>query len=59
MGLRSGRHKMLEFVKKEVKNGFPEDAGKKRENTVEGMLKEFTTKIDNLLAAKEKEIMTV
>ena len=59
VGLRSGRHKMLEFIKKEVKNGFPEDAGKKRESTVEGMLKEYTTKIDNLLEAKEKDIMTV
>jgi len=56
---RSIRHKMIDFVKKEVKNGYPEDAGKKKEAEVEQMVKGTATRIDDLLSAKEKEIMTV
>ena len=56
---RSARHKMIDFIKKEVKNGYPEDAGKKKEAEVEGMVKSVAAKIEDLLTAKEKEIMTV
>lgn len=59
VALRSNRHKMLEFIKKEVKDGYPEDAGKRKEEEVESMIKSASSKIDDLLAAKEKEIMTV
>jgi len=56
---RSARHKLIDFIKKEVKNGYPEDAGKKKEAEVEGMIKNVASKIEGLLEAKEKEIMTV
>ena len=56
---RSARHKMIDFIKKEVKEGYPEDAGKKKEGEVEGMVKNIASKIEELLEAKEKEIMTV
>ncbi len=59
VSLRSGRHKMIDFIKKEVKNGYPEDAGKKKEAEVEQMVKDYTTKIESILAAKEKDIMKV
>ena len=59
IAFRSERHKMIDFIKKEVKEGYPEDAGKKREAEVEQMIKEFMTKVDGLLEGKEKEIMTV
>lgn len=59
VAVRNTRHKVIDFVKKEVKNGYPEDAGKKREAEVESMVKSFYTKIEELLSAKEKEIMTV
>lgn len=59
ISLRSERHKVIDFIKKEVKDGYPEDAGKKKEADVEQMVKEFTKRIEDLLAAKEKEIMTV
>ncbi len=59
IALRTIRHKMMDFIKKEVKDGYPEDAGKRREAEVETMLKEYYSKIDELLNAKEKEIMTV
>ncbi len=59
ISLRNERHKMIDFIRKEVKDGYPEDAGKKRENEVEEMMKEYYKKIEDLLDAKEKEIMTV
>ena len=59
VSLRNTRHKVMEFIKKEVKDGYPEDAGKKRESEVQAMITSFGKKIDEILAAKEKDIMTV
>lgn len=59
ISIRTARHKMIDFIKKEVKDGYPEDAGKRKESEVEQMLKDITKRIEDFLAAKEKEIMTV
>ncbi len=59
VSLRNTRHKLMEFVKKEVKDGYPEDAGKKKEGEVQGMIKSYGVKIDELMVKKEKDIMTV
>ena len=59
VSLRTSRHKLLDFIKKEVKDGYPEDAGKKRESEVQQMMDDYTTKVEKLLEAKEKDIMTV
>lgn len=59
VSLRNTRHKLMEFVKKEVKDGYPEDAGKKKEGEIQGMINSYGTKIDELIVLKEKDIMTV
>jgi ribosome recycling factor len=59
IGIRSVRHKALDQIKKEVKNGYPEDAGKAREGEVQDMVNNHTKSVDSLVAAKEKEVMTV
>lgn len=59
VSLRSERHKMIEFVKKEVKAGYPEDVGKKREDEIQSLTKDFGAKVDSLIVSKEKDIMTV
>ncbi|MCL4107846.1 UNVERIFIED_CONTAM: hypothetical protein GTU68_027231 [Idotea baltica] len=59
VSVRSVRHKMIDFIKKEVKNGYPEDAGKRKEEEVEQQVKKYYSKIDGLVEAKEKDIMTV
>jgi ribosome recycling factor len=59
VSLRNGRHKMIDFIKKEVKDGYPEDSGKKKEAEVDSMVKTYTSKIESMLAAKEKDIMKV
>jgi len=59
VSLRNTRQKLMEFVKKEVKNGYPEDAGKKKESEIQGLIKNYGGKIEELISAKEKDIMTV
>lgn len=59
VGLRSARHKMIDGIKKEVKDGFPEDQGKRCEADVEAIVKEFSTKIADLIQQKETDIMTI
>lgn len=59
IGLRSARHKAMDGVKKAVKDGYPEDAGKKREGEIQDMTNSYGKKVDEMLVAKEKDIMTV
>ena len=59
VSLRNARHKMMDFIKKEVKDGYPEDAGKRKEKEVDDMTHQYGDQIDALLDAKEKDIMTV
>jgi len=59
VSLRSIRHKLMDTIKKEVKEGYPEDAGKRKEGDVEDSVKAFTKKIDQLIDAKETDIMKV
>jgi ribosome recycling factor len=59
VSIRASRHKLLDFIKSEVKNGYPEDIGKRQENKVEDMVKEYNEKVDKILEAKEQDIMKV
>jgi len=59
VSLRSARHKMLDVIKKEVKNGFPEDAGKRQEDDVQKVTNAYGQKVDDMIEAKEKDIMTI
>ena len=57
--IRNIRKDVNENVKKLVKNGLPEDEGKKAETKVQEMTDKFITKVDEILKAKEKDILTV
>ena len=59
VALRHARHKVIDFIKKEMKDGFPEDIGKRKEMEVDKMLHNHSETIDHLISAKEKDIMTV
>jgi len=59
VALRHVRHKVMDFIKKEIKDGYPEDMGKKKEADVDKMLHAHSEAIDHLMVAKEKDIMTV
>lgn len=59
VALRHSRHKVMDVIKKEIKDGYPEDMGKKKEADVDKMIHTHTDAIDHLITAKEKDIMTV
>ncbi|MCB0707132.1 MAG: ribosome recycling factor [Saprospiraceae bacterium] len=59
VSLRSIRHKALDAVKKAVKDGYPEDAGKRFDDKIEKTIKDYGEKVDALYALKEKDIMTI
>jgi ribosome recycling factor len=59
VSLRNIRQKLMDFVKKEVKDGYPEDSGKKKETEIQNMVNSFGDSVNKLIDAKEKDIMTV
>jgi ribosome recycling factor len=59
VSLRNDRHKMMDFIKTEVKDGYPEDLGKRKEASVDRMVQEYSNKVDTMIAMKEKDIMKV
>ena len=59
ISLRNTRQKLMDAIRSEVKAGFPEDAGKRLEGKVQGMVNSFSEKVDEVVDAKEKDIMTV
>ena len=56
---RNARHEALAFIRAEVKDGYPEDDGKRLEKKLDELTKDFGKKIDDIVSAKEKEILTV
>ena len=59
VAIRNYRHKIMDFIKKKVKEGFPEDMGKRKEDEVQKTVESYMLKIDKMLEVKEKDIMTV
>ncbi len=59
VSVRNARRDAIEKLKKLVKEGLPEDAEKDAENEVQKLHDKYIKKIEEVLVAKEKEIMTV
>ncbi len=59
VSIRNARRDAIDKMKKEVKNGLPEDVEKDGEAEAQKIHDNYIKKIDALLAAKEKEIMTI
>ena len=59
VALRHARHKVIDIIKKEMKDGFPEDIGKRKELEADKLLHMHSETIDQLISSKEKDIMTV
>lgn len=59
IAIRSQRHKVIDFVKKTVKDGLSEDLGKNKEEEVQKTVDSFIAKVDKMIEVKEKDIMTV
>lgn len=59
VGIRSARRDAMEELKKAIKNGLSEDIGKKKEEEIQNLTNKFIDRVDKLVEAKEKDIMTV
>ena len=59
ISVRNARRDAIEGLKKAIKNGMPEDVSKDGEDKVQKMHDKYMKKIDDIFAAKEKEILTV
>ena len=59
ISVRNTRREVIDVLKKSVKDGVPEDVAKDSEEKVQKIHDKFIKQIDDLYAAKEKEIMTV
>lgn len=59
ISLRTIRRDILDVIKQEVKDGFPEDRGKKEEDNVKEFLENHYKKAEALQAVKEKDILTI
>ena len=59
ISIRNARRDAIEGLKKAIKDGMPEDVEKDAEAKVQKMHDQYMKKIDEVFAAKEKEILTV
>lgn len=59
ISLRNARHKAMDTIKKAVKDSYPEDMGHDKEAETQKLTNDFSEKVDELVKAKEEDIMTI
>lgn len=59
IGLRSARKDAIDMIKSLEKDGLSEDMAKDAEAEIQKVVAEYNQRIDDTIAAKEKEIMTI
>jgi len=59
VSLRGARQKLMSAIKTAVKDGFPEDQGKRVEGDAEKLTQEYANLVEKVVEAKEKDIMTI
>ena len=59
VSVRNARRDAIDTLKKQVKEGLPEDAEKDAETEMQKLHDKYIRQIDEVFAKKEKEIMTV
>ena len=59
ISIRNARRDAMEQIKKEVKNGYPEDAGKRKEDQVQDWVNSYSKQVEQIVENKEKEVMTI
>ncbi len=59
VSMRNSRRDALQSVKQLVKDGLSEDLGKDAEGSVQEITQGFGKKVDALIAAKEKEVLSI
>jgi ribosome recycling factor len=59
VSIRTARKDALDFIKQAQKDGLPEDEAKSGEAKVQEITDKFNRRVDEVLAAKDKDIMTI
>lgn len=59
VSIRSVRKETMDAIKKAVKDGYPEDAGKDAEDRTQKLTDQFSNKIDSIIKNKETDILTI
>ncbi|WP_108823421.1 ribosome recycling factor [Dysgonomonas sp. Marseille-P4361] len=59
VSVRNARRDAIDSIKKSVKDGVAEDVAKDAENDMQKLHDKYIKKIDEIFAAKEKEILTI
>jgi ribosome recycling factor len=59
ISLRNARKWALDELKAMLKEGLPEDTEKEAAEEIQEMVKNYTAKVDKVMALKEKEVITV
>ena len=59
VSIRNARRDAIDLLKKQIKEGLPEDAEKDAESDVQKLHDKYVKQVDEIYAKKEKEIMTV
>ncbi len=59
VSIRNARRDAIDLLKKQVKEGMPEDVEKDAEGDIQKLHDTYIKQVDELFAKKEKEIMTV
>ncbi len=59
VSIRSARKDIMNEIKKAVKDGYPEDSGKRAEDQAQKLTDKYTAEVERLMEVKEKDIMTI
>jgi ribosome recycling factor len=59
VGIRNARKDGIDFIKQSQKDGLPEDEAKMGEVKMQELTDRFNRKVDDVIAVKDKDIMTI
>jgi ribosome recycling factor len=59
VSIRSARKDTMDAIKKAVKDGYPEDAGKDAEDTTQKLTDSYSNRVDTIIKNKETDILTI
>lgn len=59
VSMRNARREAVEAIKAAQKDGMPEDVAKDGENSAQKTIDKYNKQVDEMVAAREKDIMTV
>ncbi len=59
VSIRNARQDLMKLIKQAVKDGYPEDMGKRAETKAQDLTNTYSKKAEEMATEKEKDIMTI